>query len=136
MKDWTKTGKIKAAVLAAAFLPKFVLPDPPQPDEGMAIYYMPFLVGAVAVPFMAKFNAKAFSMGLEKPRWNDNPLKLDKPLSFFHYGAWLFVVVGAGMLTGTWMQFGGLNQMGVVAVGFGLGIWLGIVFTLRFLTAD
>ena len=81
---------------------------------------------------MAHFSAD-YSLGREiiKPTWNDNPLTLKRPLSFFHFGAFFFMTIGISMLLGTAIKFQTLSFFGLTAISFGFGILIGIWLTLK-----
>lgn len=131
MKDWNKTGKIKAIILGVLFLPNIIKPIGAQPDFGFAMIVMPLIFGLIAIPFIAKINAAIFGQIIERPAWNDNPLTLKKPLIFFHFGAFFFLTTGLSMIIGTLMKFQQLNQFGLTAISFGAGILLGIQLLLK-----
>ncbi len=131
MKDWNKTGKIKAIILGVLFLPNIIKPIGAQPDFGFAMIVMPLIFGIIAIPFIAKINAAIFGQIIERPAWNDNPLTFKKPLSFFHFGAFFFLTTGLSMIIGTLMKFQQLNQFGLTAISFGVGILLGIQLLLK-----
>jgi len=131
MKDWNKTGKIKAIILGIIFLPNIIKPIGVQPDSGLAMIIMPLIFGIIAIPFITKINAALFGQVIEKPTWNDNPLTLKKPLSFFHFGAFFFLTTGLSMIIGTLIKYQQLNQFGLTVISFGIGILLGIQLLLK-----
>lgn len=131
MNDWNKTGKIKAIILGVSFLPNIIKPIGAQPDFGFAMIIMPLIFGIIAIPFITKINAAIFGQVIERPTWNDNPLTLKKPLSFFHFGAFFFLTTGLSMIIGTLIKFQQLNQFGLTAISFGIGILIGIQLLLK-----
>jgi len=131
MKDWNKTGKIKAIILGIIFLPYIIKPIGSQPDSGLAMIIMPLIFGIIVIPFITKINASLFGQIIEKPTWNDNPLTLKKPLSFFHFGAFFFLSTGLSMIIGTLIKYQQLNQFGLTVISFGIGILLGIQLLLK-----
>ena len=131
MKDWNKTGKIKAIILGILFLPNIIKPIGAQPNFGFAMIVMPLIFGLIAIPLIIKVNAAIFGQVIERPNWNDNPLTLKRPLSFFHFGAFFFLTTGLSMLIGTAIKFQQLNQFGLTTISFGIGILGGIQLLLK-----
>lgn len=131
MKDWNKTGKIKAIILGILFLPNLIKPIGAQPDFGFTMIIMPLIFGVIAIPFITKINSAILGQVIERPTWNDNPLTLKRPLSFFHFGAFFFLTTGLSMIIGTLIKYQQLNQFGLTAISFGIGILLGIQLLLR-----
>ena len=95
MKDWNKTGKIKAVILGVLFLPNIIKPIGAQPNMSFLMVLMPLVFGIIAIPFITKINAAIFGQVIERPTWNDNPMTLKRPLSFFHFGAFFFTAVSS-----------------------------------------
>ena len=131
MKDWNKTGKIKAIILGILFLPNLIKPIGAQPDFGFTMIIMPLIFGVIAIKFITKINSAILGQVIERPTWNDNPLTLKRPLSFFHFGAFFFLTTGLSMIIGTLIKYQQLNQFGLTAISFGIGILLGIQLLLR-----
>ena len=133
MKKWNKTGKIKAIILGLLFLPNLLAPIGAQ-SKGLPIVMavlMPLIFGSIAIPFIAKINAAIFGQVIAKPNWNDNPLTLTRPLTFFHFGAYFCLTAGLSMLIGTGIKFQTFSNFGLTSVSFGLGILIGIWLTLK-----
>jgi len=134
MKDWNRTGKIKAILLAVFSLPNLLMPIGVNPKQGLLIsILMPLIFGGLAVPLISKFNSALLDREIAKPHWNDNPLILKRPLSFFHFGAFFFLAVGLSMVIGTAIKFQILSQFGLTSVFFGIGIMIGIILTLKWI---
>lgn len=132
MKDWNKTGKIKAILLVVLSLPNVIAPIGVNPQQGLLVaVLMPLIFGSIAIPLISKFNSALLDREIVKPHWNDNPLKLKKPLSFFHFGAFFFLAVGLGMIVGTAIKFQNLSQFGLTSLFFGIGILIGIALSLK-----
>ena len=131
MKDWNKTGKIKAVILGILFLPNIIKPIGAQPNMSFVMILMPLVFGIVAIPFITKINAAIFGQVIERPTWNDNPMTLKRPLSFFHFGAFFFLTSGLSMIIGTLIKYQQLNQFGLTTISFGIGILLGILLLLK-----
>lgn len=93
---------------------------------------MPLIFGSIAIPLITKFNA-GLGREIVKPTWNDNPLTLKRPLSFFHFGSFFLITVGLSILLGTAIKFHTLNFFGLTAISFGLGILIGIGLTLKWI---
>lgn len=132
MKDWNKTGKIKAILLALLCLPNLILPIGANPQQGVIVsILMPLIFGSFAIPLISKFNSSLLGKEIIKPKWNDNPLTLKKPLAFFHFGAFFFLTIGFSMVVGTAMKFQLFSVFGLTSVSFGIGILIGINLTLK-----
>jgi len=129
MKNWNRTGKIKAIILALVAIPNLIAPV--EVHEGPGMIYMPFLFGCFAIPLIIKFNGTFLKREIIKPTWNDNPLTLKRPLAFFHFAAFFFMAVGLSMVLGTVIKFQTLSFMGLTSISFGLGILIGIEISLK-----
>ena len=105
MKDWNRIGKIKAILLALFCLPNLILPIGANPQQGLFVsILMPLIFGSVAIPLISKFNSSILGREIIKPKWNDNPLTLKRPLTFFHFGAFFFLSIGLSFdLFNTWI---------------------------------
>jgi hypothetical protein len=137
MKDWNKTGKIKAILLVVLSLPNLLAPIGANPEQGLlAAILMPLIFGSIAIPLISKFNSTLLGREIAKPHWNDNPLKLKRPLSFFHFGAFFFLAVGLSMVAGTAIKFQTLSQFGLTSIFFGIGILIGIALTLKWINKN
>ena len=86
MKNWNKTGKIKAIILGLLALPNVLMPIGATGQQGLSIILKPLIIGSIAIPLIAKFNPE-LRREIVKPIWNDNPLKLKRPLSFFYFSS-------------------------------------------------
>jgi hypothetical protein len=131
MKKWNKTGKIKAVILGLLALPNLFMPIGATGEQGLVMILMPLIFGSIAIPLIAKFNGVVPGREIIKPTWNDNPLTLKRPLSFYHFGAFFFLAVGLSMLLGAAIKFQTLSFFGLTAISFGLGILIGIWLTLK-----
>ncbi|MES2379456.1 MAG: hypothetical protein V4538_00340 [Bacteroidota bacterium] len=131
MTNWNKTGKVKAIILAVLALPNLVLPIAVQGEKGFLSILLPFVFGSIAILFIAKFNEVFLKREIIKPTWNDNPLTLKRPLSFFHFGSFFFITVGLSILLGSGIKFQMLSFVGLSAISFGLGMLAGIWLTLK-----
>lgn len=131
MKNWNKTGKIKAIILGLLALPNLLMPIGATGQQGLVMILMPLIFGSIAIPLIAKFNGAVLGREIIKPNWNDNPLTLKRPLTFFHFGSFFFLTVGLSMLLGTAIKFQTLSFFGLTAISFGLGILIGIWLTLK-----
>jgi hypothetical protein len=130
MKNWNKTGKIKAIVLGLLALPNLLLPIGVQGQQGFMMILLPLIFGSFAIPLITRFNVIILGREIIKPSWNDNPLTLKRPLTFFHFGSFFFITIGISTLIGTGIKFHLLNFFGLSSISFGLGILLGIWLTL------
>lgn len=135
MNNWNKTGKIKAIVLGLLALPNLLMPIGATGEQGLFMILMPLVFGSIAIPLITKFNEALFGREIRKPTWNDNPLTLKRPLSFFHFGAFFFLTIGLSILIGTGIKFQTLNFIGLTTMSFGLGILIGIWLTLKWTKA-
>jgi len=131
MKDWNKTGKIKAIILGILFLPNIIKPIGAQPNMSFAMIIVPLVFGIIVIPFITKINAAIFGYVIDRPTWNDNPLTLKRPLNIFHFGAFFLLTTGLSIVIGTLIKYQQLNQFGLAAISFGIGILLGIQLLLK-----
>ena len=134
MKDWNKTGKIKAILLVLFSLPNLIAPIGTDTQQSLFVSILiPLIFGSISIPIISKFNSSLMSREIAKPHWNDNPLILKRPLSFFHFGAFFLLTVGLSIVLGTVVKFQSLSQFGLTAVFFGVGIFIGINLTLKWI---
>ncbi len=131
MKNWNKTGKIKAVILGLLALPNLLIPIGATGKFELVMILMPLFFGSIAIPLIAKFNGAVLGREIIKPTWNDNPLMLYRPLSFFHFGAFFFITVGLSLLLGSAIKFQTLSFFALPVISFGLGILIGIWLTLK-----
>jgi hypothetical protein len=132
MKNWNRIGKTKAIILGVLSLPNLIFPIGANPPFQVSMILMPLVFASLVVPLISKVNA---SMGMEiiKPNWNDNPLQFNKPLSFFNFFANFFIAVGSSILIGSAIKFHTLNYFGFAVVLFGGGVFIGIVFAVKWI---
>ena len=131
MKAWNRTGKIKAIILGILFLPNIFIPMEIQPDINIVVIIAPLIFGAIAIPFVVKVNVALFGTVIERPKWNNSPFSLKRPLRFFHFGVFFFITTGLSMLIGTGIRYQQLNLRGLTVISFGIGILLGIELLLK-----
>ncbi len=132
MKNWNRTGKIKAIILAVLCIPNLIYPPQGGMGEGLGfVLIMPLVFGAFAIPLISKFNQGVFGQELTPPHWNENPLRFSKPTVFWQFGGFFFLSNGFAMILGTLIQNLQINRFGLLAVSFGLGILIGVELTLR-----
>jgi hypothetical protein len=131
MKNWNKTGKVKAILLVIFALPNLIVPMGAFGQQSLEMILAPLIFGSIAVPLSVKFNAFMFGRVIARPAWNDNPLVLKRPLSFLHFGAYFFLVVGLSIVMGTVIKSQVLNYIGLTSISFGTGILTGIWLTLK-----
>jgi hypothetical protein len=126
-----KTAKIKTGLLILVALPNLFLPIGARPQQGILMSVLPgLLFGSFGIPLIVKFNYLASNANITEPRWGDNPLTFKRPLSFFQFGAFSFLLLGASILLGSAIKFHVLNGFGVSFMSFGAGILLGIRLAL------
>jgi hypothetical protein len=134
MKNWNNTGKIKAILLALFTLPNLIAPIGALPQQGLLFsILMPLVFGIVAIPLISKLNQTLLNIEISKPNWNENPLKLNSPLTFFQFGAYFFLTIGLSMLIGTAVKYQLFNLFGMSSAFFGIGIFIGINLTLKWI---
>ncbi len=57
MKDWNRTGKIKAILLVVFSLPNLIAPIGANPQQGLLVSILiPLIFGSIAIPLISKFN--------------------------------------------------------------------------------
>ena len=131
-KNWNRTGRIKAIALILLMLPNLLRPMPLDLKMETVAIIAPFLFGCIAIPLIARFNA-AIGKEIRRPAWNDNPLTLKYPLSFFHFGAAFFISIGISMFLGTLIRYFSFNIFGLVSILYGAGMLVGIHISLRWM---
>lgn len=131
MKDWNKTGKIKAIILVIIFGLNIIAPMKPQHNFSYILLIAPFLFGVIGVPVITKINASIFGHDVKKPTWNDNPCKSKNPLSFSNFSAFFFLAVGLGMAIGTATKFLQVSFLGLITVSFSIGTLIGNQLLLK-----
>ena len=72
-----------------------------------------------------------FGEKLEIPNWNSNPLEVKKPLLFFHFMAYFFIVIGLSLVISSLIHFFKLNVFGFDSIFLGIGTILGIRLLLK-----
>ena len=132
MTKWNNTGKIKAIALGLLALPNILMPIGAQGHKSFSMILIPLIFGSIAIPLIAKFNKAALGQEITKPTWNDNPMTLKRPLTFFYFGAFFFfLTVGLSIIVGTVIKFQTLSFFGLTSISFGFGILIGIWLTLK-----
>lgn len=132
MKNWNKTGKIKALLLVIFSIPNLLAPIDANPDRSIIFaMILPVIFASIAIFLFAKFNHNILDQQLIKPNWNDNPISLKNSFSFFQFGAFVFLVIGLSMVIGTWLTFQEVNQFGLTSISIGIGILIGIYLALN-----
>ncbi len=111
------------------------MPIATQEENGFLPVLLPFVFGSIAIFIITKFNQVFLKREIVKPTWNDNPLTLKRPLSFFHFAAFFFITVGLSIILGAAIKFQLLSFVGLSAISFGLGMLVGIRLTLKQLIA-
>jgi hypothetical protein len=132
MKNWNRTGKIKAVILGLLFLPNIIMPNEPyMMSLRLHMILGPLIFGLLAIPLISKMNSIIFGQVIARPHWNESPITMKKPLTFFHFAAYFMLVVGLSVILGTLVKYHELNSMGFLAISFGVGIIGGIFLTLK-----
>jgi len=130
IKKWNRTGKIKAIILGLLAFPNLFFPIEGYEHIGLTKTFIPFIFACLGIPLIVFFNKAVLGREIKNPTWNDNPLTLKYPLSFFHFGAFFFIVIGFSILIGTGIKFQTVNNIGLSSLSFGLGIITGNLITL------
>lgn len=131
MKNWNKTGKIKAIILAILFFPNLIVASPVHLNLGLLQFIIPLLFGAFALPLIIKLNAIFGVIKIEKPSWNENPINLNHPLVFFQFATWLILTNGISMIIGAALIHHTFHAFGLLAIMFGIGTLIGIRLTIK-----
>lgn len=132
MKDWNRTGKVKAIVLAILFLPNLIVPIGANPQIGFFIALLiPLAFGSLVTPFLGRINNIMLGREISKPHWNDNPLSFKKPLAFNQFAGYFFITVGLSLTIGSGIKFHFFNQFGLAAISFGCGTLIGNHLALK-----
>lgn len=133
MNNLNKIGKIKTIALGVLALPNLFLAQKQMPNQDYTVFIVPLIFGAFAIPFLSKINVKIAGREIAKPTWNDNPFNFKRPLSFFQFGSYFFFIAGLSMIIGTAIRFHEFNSFGFMNISFGLGIFIGIWITVKWL---
>ena len=131
IKKWNKTGKIKAIILGVLALPNLLIPFGGQEIYGLEYIFIPFLFACISIPLIIIFNKVLFRLEITKPNWNDNPLSLKYPLSFSHFGASFFIIIGFSIILGTVIKFQTISNIGQSSISLGFGILTGNLIMLN-----
>tara|TARA_B100001250_G_C19085303_1_gene480281 strand:- start:37 stop:453 length:417 start_codon:yes stop_codon:yes gene_type:complete len=132
MKNWNKTGFVKAILLLLLSLPNMIAPyEYPSQFGVMTSLLMPLLFGLIATYFFLKNKLGSKIKEIKPPHWNDNPLKNKSVLSISHFGGYFFSAIGLAMLLGSFIKFKNINEFGLMSLAFGLGIILSIKLTFK-----
>lgn len=131
MKNWNRTGKIKAIVLTVLFFLNLFAVSPQLFKIGLFQYLVIFLFGALALPLIIRVNVGIGNGIIEKPNWNENPFRRNRPLVFFQFAAWFMLFSGASMLIGSIIKHQVYSSFGMSAFLFGAGALIGIQLTLK-----
>ena len=135
MKNWNKTGKIKALLLILFCLPNLIAPFGVNPQYNFMLSTLFSLIfGSLAIPFVSKFNSSLLGREITKPNWNDNPLNFKNTLTFAQFGAYFFISGGLSMIIGVAIKYHFLSNFGVTTIFFGIGMLIGIRLTLMWFT--
>lgn len=131
MRRLNTVGKIKIFLLVLCSIPNLVYPATSAPETSLLMFLIPFIFGALGIPFLSNANSFLFQQHIETPHWNDNPLQLKWPMRLFQFAAAFFMVTGSSMVIGSALHHQVFNAFGLVALMFGLGIYLGIHLAVR-----
>lgn len=131
LKDWNKIGKIKAIILGVLAISNILIPIGGQEQNKLVTILMPLIFGSFIVPLITLFNVAVLGRKIKTPNWNDNPISLLYPLSFFQFGAFFFLIIGLSILIGNGIKFQIASYFGLYSISFGLGIFIGILISLN-----
>jgi hypothetical protein len=131
MKNWNRTGKIKAIVLGVLVLSNLISNIDKHNLHSITIIILPFVFSFLATPLIIIINKVMFDGETCKPNWNDNPLILKKPMAFFQFGAYFFVIAGLSILIGAGIKSQNLSYLGLLNFSMGIGIFGGLYFALN-----
>ena len=135
-KKWNTIGWIKTILLAIFFIVNIIFPLPNVSSQSALTPIVALIFGVFVIPFLIKFNYKfigkpIFGEKLEIPNWNSNPLEVKKPLLFFHFMAYFFIVIGLSLVISSLIHFFKLNVFGFDSIFLGIGTILGIRLLLK-----
>ena len=131
MKNWNLIGNIKAIILAGFFLLSLI--SGPLDSRALQItdIIIPLIGLGLMIPLQMKIGKTFMGFEIAKPNWNDNPFIVKKPLRFMQFGAYFFISAGLSELIGTLIRFHHLGGFAFVGISGGIGILIGIRFTLK-----
>lgn len=137
MKNWNRTGKIKAIILGLCSLPNLILPIPGNNEIGYAwIILTPLLFGCIGIPLIIRMNKPFSQKNIHKPSWNDSLLKNFNSITFLHFGGYFMLVVGLSIIIGSAFKFHILHHFGLSSISFGVGILIGIRLALKWINPN
>ena len=132
MKNWNKTGIIKAILLLLLSIPNMITPyEYPTKIGILTSLLIPLFFSIIATSFIIKRKLGLRIQEVKPPHWNDNPVKNKSFLSLSHFGGYLFLSIGLAILLGSFIKFQNLNEFGLMSFAFGLGIIIGIKLTFK-----
>lgn len=99
--------------------------------ENYKLYILPALIILVFLPFSAEFLHKKV-YDFKKPDWKDSPFNMYYPLSVMQFYAWSFLISGSCLISGNYLRFKDLNNIGLLFVFLSISLFVAIYFVLKF----
>jgi uncharacterized membrane protein YozB (DUF420 family) len=125
----SNSGKLKILLLALFCLPNLIATMPSNGTEIIYAILPVLLLGSVGIPLIQVINVLINKRQLDSPSWNDNLFKKNKTLSRYQFIAFFFLVIGLCWIIKTAIHYHSLNENGIMALFFGIGILNGTYLT-------
>jgi hypothetical protein len=122
MENWNRTGKTKAIILAVMALPNLLVPTKVHWQQEPWVILAPMVLISIFTPIRMKLFTH---QEIEAPRWNENPLKAKKSLTWLQFQGYFFLTVGLSIVLGTAIKFQMINFPGLFSISIGLGCLIG-----------
>jgi hypothetical protein len=125
----SNSGKLKILLLALFCVPNLIATMPPN-GTGIIYSILPgLLLGSFGIPLIQLINVSVNKRDLDRPSWNDNLFKKNKTLSRYQFIAFFFITISLCWVIKTAIRYHGLNENGILALSFGIGIINGTYLT-------
>ncbi|MDT7831076.1 hypothetical protein RQM59_01725 [Flavobacteriaceae bacterium S356] len=139
MKNWNKTGKVKALVILVICVLSLILFDYNENAEERNDFYLgisliTFLVALLFFPLVIKLWS-VFGIKFQKPNWNENPISLNYSKSLNLHLFVAFWIISYGFLKTIFIaiKFNKLYGEGIMFLVTGIGIFIGIKLGIAWL---
>ncbi len=132
MKNWNKTGKVKAIFILIISLISLLLFDhneniDKQNDFYLGMSLITFIIALLFFPLVIKLWS-FLGIKFKKPNWNENPISLNysKSLNFHLFFSFWIISYGFLKTIFTAIKFNKLDGEGIMFLITGVGVFIGI----------
>lgn len=128
---WTRLIALGVVALASPFLYNDIHAEfeNQTPSWGFIAAMLGFGVAAVLFPLAIQTSTTVADEAWSKPSWRANPFDWRQPVQSFHFGGWLFVVLGISTAIYA-LAIASRNFMFVLPLSVGVGVLLGVKFAV------